>query len=234
MSMASGTPSRLMPSSSAVRPHRSSDSVNTSFARLKPLSSRASCSTTSVMRRLIASASSPGIVEKAAVRLTSAIVPGFQDVGVRLRGIRADGKADRLTHLVLRRSRCPGARQVARRSAGVAGREIGDELAEERDLRIERALRVLPARDDLLLERHGNLLVAGGRGRAERIESRFQTLRRDAHADRPCEVERRVRLRLLDDRVAALPERVQIPFADAIIDLERGAFVMQPWRIDRL
>src|SRR5881296_3334733 len=35
MSSWSGTPSRFTPSSSAVRPHRSSDSVKTSFARLK-------------------------------------------------------------------------------------------------------------------------------------------------------------------------------------------------------
>src|SRR5262245_22464134 len=152
--MESGTPSRLMPSSSAVRPQRSSDSVNTSFARLKPPSSRASCSTISVRRRLIASASSPGIVEKAAVRLTSAIFPDLQDVRVRLRRVRPDREADRLTHLVLGRPVGPGARQVARRSVGVAGREVGYEVAEERGLLIQRPLLVLPAGDDFLFERH--------------------------------------------------------------------------------
>src|SRR6266849_2584675 len=75
MSSWSGTPSRFTPSSSAVRPQRSSDSVKTIFAFLKLPSSCASCCTVSTMTRLISSASVAGTVENAAVRLTSAMIP---------------------------------------------------------------------------------------------------------------------------------------------------------------
>src|SRR5262245_27129755 len=73
MSIWSGTPSRLMPSSSAVSPQRSSDSVNTILARLKLPSSRAICSTVSTITGFISPASAAGTVENAAVKLTSAI-----------------------------------------------------------------------------------------------------------------------------------------------------------------
>src|SRR5207244_11254479 len=103
-------------------PHRSSDSVKTSFARLKVPSSWATCCTVSTMTRLISSASPAGTVENAAVRLTSAIGPHLQDVRVRLRRVRTNGEADRLAQLVLTGTRCPGTCQVALRSVGV---EIG-------------------------------------------------------------------------------------------------------------
>ena len=64
-----GTPSFFTPSSSAVSPQRSSDSVNTSLARANVPSSRAICSTISTSSRLIASASPAGTDENAAVRL---------------------------------------------------------------------------------------------------------------------------------------------------------------------
>src|SRR5262245_11150167 len=73
MSMESGTLSFFTPSSSAVRPQRSSDSVNTTRARAKPRSSWAICSMISVSRRLMASCSGAGTLENAAVRLTSAM-----------------------------------------------------------------------------------------------------------------------------------------------------------------
>src|SRR5687767_8492427 len=154
MSMDSGTPSFFTPSSSAVRPQRSSDSVKTSLAFLKVPSSRAICSTVSTMTRLNSSASSAGTVEKAAVRLTSAIGVDLQDVRVRLGGVGADGEADRLAHFVFARARCPGTCQVALGSVGVAGGEVGRQVAEERGLLVERPLLVLPARDDLLFDGH--------------------------------------------------------------------------------
>src|SRR5262249_59498535 len=53
-------------------------------------------------------------------------------------------------------SALPGARQVTLRSVGVAGGEVRGQIAEIRGLGIERALLVLPRRDDLVLEnRHG-------------------------------------------------------------------------------
>src|SRR6266705_4012460 len=158
MSSWSGTPSRFTPSSSAVSPQRSSDSVKTSFAFLKLPSSCASCCTVSTMTRLISSASVAGTVENAAVRSTSAIGPDRQNIGVRLRRVRPDGKADRLTQLVLARSRCPGTCQVALRSVGVADGEVGREITKERRLRIQCALFVLPTRDDVLFEHHHDSL----------------------------------------------------------------------------
>src|SRR4029450_10080215 len=87
-SMASGTPSLLTPSSSAVRPQRSSDSVKTSLARVNAPSSCAIWAAVSVSRRLIASCSGPGMVENAAVRLISAIAcsldPGRAGVAGRI------------------------------------------------------------------------------------------------------------------------------------------------------
>src|SRR5437879_3719563 len=120
MSIWSGTPSRFTPSSSAVRPQRSSDSVKTSLARLNVPSSWATCCTVSTMTRLISSASAAGTVENAAVRLISAIGPDRQDIGVGLRRVGPDGEADRLAHLVLAGPRCPGTCQVALRSMGIA------------------------------------------------------------------------------------------------------------------
>src|SRR5207244_2236727 len=142
----SGTPSRLTPSSSAVSAQRSSDSVNTSFARLKLASSRASCSTVSTITRLNASCSPAGTVEKAAVRFTS-LIPYLEDVRVGLRRVGADGEGDRLAQLVLGRAALPGARQVALRSVGVADREVGRQIAEVGGLGIQRALLELPRRD---------------------------------------------------------------------------------------
>src|SRR6266436_553663 len=52
-------------------------SVNTILARVNVPSSRAICSTVSTITRLIASASSAGTVENAAVRLTSAMCPPY-------------------------------------------------------------------------------------------------------------------------------------------------------------
>src|SRR5262245_53711070 len=103
-SSCSGTPSFLTPSISAVRPQRSSDSVNTSLARVKVLSSWAICSTVSVRRRLIASWSGPSTVENAAVREMSAIEPpsgmvqsGVQSLVRRLElGLPADDRHDLL------------------------------------------------------------------------------------------------------------------------------------------
>src|SRR5206468_7838739 len=83
---------------------------------------------------------------------SSALLPDLEDVGVRLRRVGADGEGDRLPQLVLGRAALPGARQVALRSVGVAGGEVGRQIAEEGGLRIERALLVLPRRDHLLLE----------------------------------------------------------------------------------
>src|SRR5712691_6355285 len=105
------------------------------------------------MTRLISSASAAGTVEKAAVRLTSAIGPHLQDVRVRLRRIRANGEADRLAQLALTGTRCPGTCQVALRSVGVTDREIRRQVAEVRGLGVERPLFVDPDRDDLLFER---------------------------------------------------------------------------------
>src|SRR6266550_2091570 len=109
MSSCSGTPSRLTPSSSAVSPQRSSDSVKTIRAFLKAPSSWASCCTVSTITRWISSASAAGTVENAAVRLTSAIrgLPysprlvaggrgGAQVIQARLEPARAHSDADRL------------------------------------------------------------------------------------------------------------------------------------------
>src|SRR4029453_14709576 len=89
---ARGPPSFFPPSSSAVSPQRSSDSVNTSLARANVPSSRAICSTTSTSSRLIASASPAGTDENAAVRFTSAIGPpvGASPVCDRLGVVLAD------------------------------------------------------------------------------------------------------------------------------------------------
>src|SRR5262249_41066584 len=73
------------------------------------------------------------------LRSSSALVVDLQDVRVRLRGVGADRKRNRLTHLVLGRPALPGARQVALRSVGVAGGEIRSQVAEVRRLGIERA-----------------------------------------------------------------------------------------------
>src|SRR5262245_60474552 len=72
-SSASGTPCLFTPSSSAVSPQRSSDSVKTILARVKLLSSCASCSIVSFSKRLMASWSGAGTVENAAVNVISAI-----------------------------------------------------------------------------------------------------------------------------------------------------------------
>src|SRR2546425_6515432 len=102
MSSCSGTPSRLIPSSSAVSPQRSSDSVKTIRAFLKVPSSWASCWTVSTMTRLISSASVAGTVENAAVRVTSAIAlvsrrrGRAQVIQARLEPTRAHADADRL------------------------------------------------------------------------------------------------------------------------------------------
>src|SRR3990167_3134984 len=171
MSICSGTPSFLTPSSSAVSPQRSSDSVNTSFARVNDPSSLAICSTVSVRSRLIASCSGPGTVENAEVSVISAMAISrarrlwrlvhLEDVGVRLGGIGPDGEADGLAHLVLRRPGGPGTCQVAPGSVGVARRQVGREVAEARGFLIQRTLLVLPRRDDLLLD-HGVSLTWGG------------------------------------------------------------------------
>ena len=58
---------------------------------------------------------------------------------MRLGGIGPDGEADRLAHLVLARSRSPGARQVTLGSVGVARGQVRREVAEVRRLGIERA-----------------------------------------------------------------------------------------------
>src|SRR3972149_4310703 len=162
MSICSGTASFLTPSSSAVSPQRSSDSVNTSFARVNAPSSLAICSTVSVKSRLIASCSGPGTVEKAAVSVISAMTISracrlwrlvhLEDVGVRLGGIGPGGGAGGPAHLVLRRPGGPGPCQVAPGSVGVARRQVGREVAETSGLLIQRALLVLPRRDDLLLD----------------------------------------------------------------------------------
>src|SRR5262245_44396109 len=152
MSICSGTPSRLMPSSSAVSPQRSSDSVKTSLATLNVPSSRAICSTVSTSTRLISSCSTPGTVENAAVSLTSAIGPHLEDIGMRLGRVGADGEADGLAQLVLAGPGCPGTCQVALGSVGVAHGHVGRQVAERRRLGIEGALLVLPARDDFLFQ----------------------------------------------------------------------------------
>src|SRR5688572_11231824 len=203
MSIDRGTPSFLTPSSSAVRPQRSSDSVKTSLAFLKVPSSRAICSTVSTITRLNSSASSAGTLEKAAVRLTSAIVVDLQDVRVGLGGVGADGEADRLAHFLFARARCPGTCQVALGSVGVAGGEIRRQVAQKRRLLVERPLLVLPARDHLLFERHtfSFFLNAGGGRRGVRLGAGLQTLGCHAYRDGTREVERRVRLFLEDNRV---------------------------------
>src|SRR5262245_17409081 len=152
MSICSGTPSRLMPSSSAVSPQRSSDSVKTSLATLNVPSSRAICSTVSTSTRLISSCSTAGTVENAAVSLTSAIGPYLEDIGMRLGRVGADGEADGLAQLVLAGPGCPGTCQVALGSVGVAHGQVGRQVAERRRLGIEGALLVLPARDDFLFQ----------------------------------------------------------------------------------
>src|SRR2546428_13744220 len=104
------------------------------------------------MTRLISSASPAGTVENAAVRLTSAIGPHLQDVRVRLRRVRTNGEADRLAHLVLTGTRCPGTCQVGLRSVGVADREVRRQEAEVRGLGVGRTILVRPVRDDVLFD----------------------------------------------------------------------------------
>src|SRR3990170_783610 len=154
MSSWSGTPSFFTPSSSAVRPQRSSDSVKTTFARVKLLSSWAICSMVSVSSRLIASCSGPGTVEKAAVRRISAMIDlrlwglvHLEDVGVGLGGVGPDREADGLAHLVLRRAGGPGTCQVTLGSVGVAGGQVGRQVAQVRRLGVEHALLEFPRRD---------------------------------------------------------------------------------------
>src|SRR5262249_39544221 len=82
----------------------------------------------------------------------------LQNVGVRFGRVGPDREADRLAHFVLARAALPGTCQVALRSVGVADGQVGRQIAEGSRLRIERALLVFPARDDLLFEhRHGVL-----------------------------------------------------------------------------
>src|SRR3989304_7540369 len=189
MSICSGPASFLPPSSSAVSPQRSSDSVNTSFARVNAPSSLAICSTVSVRSRLIASCSGPGTGEKVAVSVISAMTISracrlwrlvhLEEVGVRLGGIGPDGEADGLAPLVLRRPGGPGTCQVAPGSVGVARRQVRRQVAQARGFLVQHALPVLPRRHDLLLDHALSFLFslhAGGAGVAHRIEARLEPL----------------------------------------------------------
>src|SRR5439155_627189 len=197
MSIWSGTPSRFTPSSSAVSPHRSSDSVKTSFARLNVPSSWAICPTVSTMTRLISSASATGTVEKAAVRLTSSIGPHLQDVRMRIPCVRANGKADRRPQVAESRSEPllpdpepDGLREVQRRvgllsrndrvpepseplERLVADARVHEQLipvgvqARSLERRLERAARVHEGRDHLW-DRRDDPTTAGPAERAAR------------------------------------------------------------------
>src|SRR3972149_3859116 len=171
MSICSGTASFLTPSSSAVSPQRSSDSVNTSFARVNAPSSLAICSTVSVRSRLIASCSGPGTVEKAAVSVTSAMT------------ISRACRLWRLVHL----------EDVGVR---VARRQVRRQVAQARGFLVQHALPVLPRRDDLLLDHALSFLFslhASGAGVAHRIEARLEPLLADADGTRAGEGEGRDR-----------------------------------------
>src|SRR3990172_1564268 len=193
MSICSGTPSFLTPSSSAVSPQRSSDSVNTSFARVNAPSSLAIWWRVSVRSRVIASWSGPGTVEKAAVSVISAMANSragrlwrlvhLEDVGVRLGGIGPDGEADGLAHLVLRRPGGPGTCQVAPGSVGVARRQVGREVAEARGpLRPPaRPRRNATFASSPPLSQSPSPLHAGGGGVAQGVEPGLQPLLADAN-----------------------------------------------------